>query len=263
MRRPIAGVVVLWVVAAAVPSAVAREQCHRLPPTISGRFGGVADMQRAELLRARQQMGRCVLSLLPQCAALAATIARMEANLGRLERPSHCTARPVVARSIGPGPRLEPQPVGASWRPMAGLFRTLCVRTCDGYFWPVSTAIGSRGFERDEETCRRACPNGDVALYVQRSPGGPIEGATGRDGTPYSALANAFRYRKSYDASCACRSLVTEDLVQQESERDGRSDAAPPDFAGANLRPAVGVAPEPSADVSPRPSDAPAPDPAR
>lgn len=256
MCRPIASIMVaFWVLVAALPPAVARDQCHRLPSTLSGRLGGAAEMQRAELMRARQQMGRCVLSLLPQCATLAATIAHMEVNLSRLVRPSRCVARPVVARAIGNGSRSAPFQANTSWRPMGGLFRTLCVRSCDGYYWPISHAIGYRGFEHDEEICRRACPNGDVALYVQRSPGGRVEEAMSRDGAPYTALANAFRYRTSYEPSCACLSIVTEDFVEQESERDGRSDAAPPNFAHANLRPALGAA-EPSestrADAEPR-----------
>ncbi|HEY4192875.1 MAG TPA: DUF2865 domain-containing protein, partial [Mesorhizobium sp.] len=34
-----------------------------------------------------------------------------------------------------------------------GEFRTMCVRTCDGYFFPMSNAASLRDFERDQKNC--------------------------------------------------------------------------------------------------------------
>lgn len=91
-------------------------------------------------------------------------------------------------------------------------YRTLCVRTCDGYFWPVSFQTSSRHFTKDAEICRSACPSSEVALYVHRNPGGGPDDAVGLNGKPYTALKTAYRFRKEFDQSCACRALSQPNL---------------------------------------------------
>lgn len=44
-------------------------------------------------------------------------------------------------------------------------YRTLCVRTCDGYYFPISFATTPNRFQDDERACQRACPAAEVALY--------------------------------------------------------------------------------------------------
>lgn len=89
-----------------------------------------------------------------------------------------------------------------------GPYRTLCVRACDGYFWPVSWSTTRAGFRRDEEICRAACPNMDVALYVHRNPGGDSMDAVALDGTPYAEHENANLFRRSFNPNCTCRPVV-------------------------------------------------------
>jgi hypothetical protein len=89
-----------------------------------------------------------------------------------------------------------------------GTFRTLCVRTCDGYYFPISfTTVQSR-FARDEQQCRSMCPGTDVALYVHRNPGQESEAMVSLAGEPYMALPTAFRYRREYDSTCRCGRIV-------------------------------------------------------
>ena len=52
-----------------------------------------------------------------------------------------------------------------------GAYRTLCVRTCDGYYFPISFSAGGHELQRDETACRALCPGQLVALYVQRNSG--------------------------------------------------------------------------------------------
>jgi Protein of unknown function (DUF2865) len=80
----------------------------------------------------------------------------------------------------------------------------VCVRTCDGSFFPVSyTGIGSRA-DGLEEVCRALCPNADMALYSFPF-GGTIEQAASPTGEPYANLPNAGKFQQTYDASCSCR----------------------------------------------------------
>ncbi len=87
------------------------------------------------------------------------------------------------------------QPTGGS--------EMLCVRHCDGAFFPITDAPG-----RDEQTlsdfCKASCPNAEVSVY-SRVPGQVIQTAVGLDGKPYMSLPAALKYQKSLDASCTCR----------------------------------------------------------
>jgi hypothetical protein len=84
-------------------------------------------------------------------------------------------------------------------------FRTLCVRTCDGYYFPVSFSANQSKFRDDEQVCQRTCPGTETVLVTHRNPGEDITQAVTLSGQPYSGLPNAFKYRTSFDAACSCR----------------------------------------------------------
>ena len=80
----------------------------------------------------------------------------------------------------------------------------VCVKTCDGSFFPVSySGAGSRA-DSLEEVCRALCPNADVALYSFPF-GGTIEEAESPSGEPYANLPNASKFERVYDPNCSCR----------------------------------------------------------
>lgn len=87
----------------------------------------------------------------------------------------------------------------------SGLYRTVCVRKCDGSFFPISYATTPARFGEDEQACHRACPATEVELYAYRNPGEDIAQATSISGRPYTELPNAFRYRREYDPACTCK----------------------------------------------------------
>ena len=87
----------------------------------------------------------------------------------------------------------------------AGTFQTVCVRTCDGYYFPISYSTMSSHFADDERSCQRLCPAAEVALYSYRNPGEGMEQAVSVSGQLYTALPNAFHYRKEFTAACSCR----------------------------------------------------------
>ena len=91
-------------------------------------------------------------------------------------------------------------------RRRAAPIRTVCVRTCDGFFYPISAATNPGRFAEDEKACRQSCPAADVQLYSHRNPGEDINQAVSVSSQqPYTALPNAFRYRTALDQSCSCR----------------------------------------------------------
>ena len=86
-----------------------------------------------------------------------------------------------------------------------GTFRTLCVRTCDGFFWPISFATVPGKFSEDEKVCQRMCPAAEVVMFSHRNPGEEVGQAVSAGGRQYSQLPNAFKYRQQFDSACSCK----------------------------------------------------------
>ncbi len=112
------------------------------------------------------------------------------------------------AASSSPGPGDVPgtdglPPPGGTLTPTAGA-EALCVRTCDGGFFPL--IYSSRHLSPDglTELCKASCPNADVKVYT-RVPGEEVKTAVGLDGTPYTNLPNALKFEKTYDPACSCK----------------------------------------------------------
>jgi hypothetical protein len=91
--------------------------------------------------------------------------------------------------------------------PQSGTYRTVCVRTCDGAYFPVSFATVPGRFQDDEKTCKALCPATEASLFAYRNPGEDINQAVSVNGQPYSALPNAFKYRTEFNPSCACKAV--------------------------------------------------------
>lgn len=81
--------------------------------------------------------------------------------------------------------------------------RTVCVRLCDGYFWPISFSTTSDNFERDQNMCEQSCTS-PAKLFVYENPGQEPEQMVDVKGQPYSKLKSAFLFRSKFDASCKC-----------------------------------------------------------
>jgi hypothetical protein len=99
----------------------------------------------------------------------------------------------------------NPNVPNADVGPQSGTYRTVCVRTCDGSYFPISFATVPQRFADDEKTCKAECPASDAALYAYRNPGEDINQAVSINGAPYTALPNAFRYRQEFTPTCACK----------------------------------------------------------
>jgi hypothetical protein len=89
--------------------------------------------------------------------------------------------------------------------PMGGTFRTVCVRTCDGFYFPISYSTSPDRFREDEQTCQRMCPASEVSLYTYHNPGEEMVQAVSLNGRLYTELPTAFQYRKSMSPECSCR----------------------------------------------------------
>jgi len=82
--------------------------------------------------------------------------------------------------------------------------QAVCVRTCDGSFFPVSYSANSGRLGDLDGQCHALCPNADVSLYTYPA-SGQIEQAVSSTGQRYVDSPNALKYRQSFDATCTCR----------------------------------------------------------
>lgn len=105
----------------------------------------------------------------------------------------------VMSLFFGGGALIEPQAPGG------GGYRTLCVRTCDGFYFPISFSTYPEFFGRDQAACQAACPTAEVQLFTYPNPGGQPEDAETPQGIRLKDIPNAFRYRNELVPDCTCK----------------------------------------------------------
>lgn len=88
----------------------------------------------------------------------------------------------------------------------SGSYRTLCVRTCDGYYFPISAATSRSYFHKDAGICRSRCGAPAQLFYMPRR-STDVARARDLEGRSYNDLENAFKYRKTLVNGCACRAM--------------------------------------------------------
>ncbi|MFS8147802.1 DUF2865 domain-containing protein [Rhizobium sp. BR 249] len=108
---------------------------------------------------------------------------------------------------LGGGGEIDPR-YGLPQAQMLSPVSTMCVRSCDGGFFPISSNATSVDFGRDAETCAKMCPGIETQLFYRdvrsTEASNMISVATG---TPYSAMKNAFAYKNRAPGeknACAC-----------------------------------------------------------
>lgn len=80
----------------------------------------------------------------------------------------------------------------------------VCVRSCDGGFFPISYSAGSEDGDDLTALCAALCPNAPASVYTYGG-GADIESAVSLTGQAYRALPAAFRYRTTFDSTCTCK----------------------------------------------------------
>lgn len=234
-----------------------------------------------------------------ECPSLESRINGLEAGLAQLDsqlqraggsveaqRASLSAAFDANCRGVAPGPasarqpglfeqlfgspggetptipdELQQQPQVDGPPGVASAGKTLCVRKCDGFYFPVSQYASRGRFELDASLCQASCPNAEVELFVQPA-GREADAAVSLAGTPYTSLPNAFKYRKSFDSTCTCRKdgqswvqalAEAEKLVggragdvtvtEQQSQEMARPKEAAPTGGAAPAQPKTAVSP--------------------
>lgn len=237
--------------------------------------------------------------LSPQCAPLTSQIQQMRSNLDRMmsdleelksgnsdqngqrraligQLAQYNCGSQYTAAAAAAGPRgffdalfgggtvVNPGGDGAP----SGTYRTVCVRTCDGYYFPISYSTVPGRFADDQRSCQRQCPAAEAVLYTYRNPGEDMTQAVSTSGQLYTALPTAFLYRKQITAGCSCRrpgqswaealrnaddssTLESGDIVVTDQKAKALSLSQPPQTgAGKPADPAASGAAAPDANAA-------------
>lgn len=130
---------------------------------------------------------------------------------------------------------------------LGGEFRTVCVRTCDGYFFPMSNAASMGDFERDQKNCDSSCPGTEMQVFYTRGQDGDsadmTSSATGR---PYRELPTAYLYKQSSrPPACGCNAAQNFEIIAGKPPSPEQSQA---DTQAEPFIPVPVAKPDPGAD---------------
>ena len=174
---------------------------------------GVDRSQAARLSVIRERLARAGCGG-GRITARSASVESRPQRSGRTFRGQSAPRSHALRRPAQPAPQREPEPS------LSATYRTMCVRSCDGYYFPISFSTTRDRFGDDAETCARMCPGAEVGLYYHSvSDELPAE-MISVDGAPYSVLPNAFRYRESLKEGCTCGSPAFEEADAEDARQD-------------------------------------------
>jgi hypothetical protein len=146
--------------------------------------------------------------------------------------------------------RVLNQPGVPDFPTVGGEFHTSCVRTCDGYFFPMSNSASLGDFERDQKNCESSCPGTEMQVFYSRGMDDDSANMTSSvTGRPYSELPTAYLYKQpnmSRPPACGCNAQAG------NFEIIGGNPPAPeqpqPDTEATPLIPVPAAKPDPGAD---------------
>lgn len=130
-----------------------------------------------------------------------------------------------------------------------GEFHTTCVRTCDGYFFPMSNAASTSDFERDQKNCESSCPGTEMQVFYSRGMDDDSASMTSSvTGRPYSELPTAYLYKQSNMSrppACGCNAAQNFQIIGGNPPSPQQSQ---PETDAAPFVPVPAAKPDPGAD---------------
>jgi Protein of unknown function (DUF2865) len=151
----------------------------------------------------------------------------------------------------GEEPERPEAPISRSVDPN-GRYRSVCVRMCDGFFYPISYSTYASRLSQDATKCQTNCA-APAELYVYRNPGEEIDQAISLNGAPYKDLPGAFKYRKEYVKGCSCKEAEYNPTEIEAATK--KAEATPQPAKGGKPAAKKPAAPAPQA-AAPAPQDA-------
>ncbi|XUY28180.1 DUF2865 domain-containing protein [Agrobacterium sp. rho-8.1] len=140
--------------------------------------------------------------------------------------------------------------------PMQGGLRTLCVRTCDGAFFPISSDATPLDFRDQAAQCQRMCPGTQTELFYHALEGQESSDmVSAKTGQPYASMPTAFAYRNNPSSSrapsCSCNMAAYQDQMKKQDEQA----KAPQSTALQNGSSSITTITSPKSDATTKPAD--------
>jgi hypothetical protein len=126
-------------------------------------------------------------------------------------RDSAPARRAKVQGSVGFG-KSKSGPAGGAGLASDPRVGGFCVRTCDGYFFPLIKATRATR----QQSCELACPSAQMEVFD----GASIDSARNRKGQRYSALPRAFAFRDKATGACQCNDPKSSQSYFERTARD-------------------------------------------
>lgn len=154
----------------------------------------------------------------PQCGAVEQRIRALNATYGGAVIDDNGARKRelqgLVARTC---PAREGVAAGESYA--RGGAQVICVRTCDGGYFPMPNLPEGRGGA--DEMCQALCPGTEAVAYSMPHGDEALkQAATVKGSRAYTSLANAFKFRKTFVPNCSCKpdgKTWAQSLVKAES----------------------------------------------
>ncbi len=140
----------------------------------------------------------------------------------------------------------EPMPQTPIYRSIDpnGRYRSVCVRLCDGFFYPLHYSTYGSMLAQDAQACQSNCA-APAELYVYHNPGQEIEQAVSLNGSAYMDLPVALRFRKEYVRGCSCKQSEYNPTEIEAANKQAEADAAAKPAKGKGKTGAKAPAPPP------------------
>ena len=165
---------------------------------------------------------------------------RLDANIRLAHFGSSTKGGGLTTGLTGPAPAPDwtvfsrpPQPATRAPRPahkparakVEPTYRTVCVRLCDGAYFPISFATTRRYFSRDSAACASRC-GAPARLYTYSAKNGSPQTMRDLDGVPYTNLETAFKYRTVHSPACSCKAQPWTEAAQRVQQMPSQPSTA-------------------------------------
>ncbi|NEU10725.1 DUF2865 domain-containing protein [Methylobacterium sp. BTF04] len=160
----------------------------------------------------------------PQCGAVEQRIRALNAGYGAENGEVTAARRRQLTEAVA-GACVQDRTAsrvldGVIGEPRArGGAQVVCVRTCDGAYFPMSNLPDGR--EGADELCQALCPGAEASAYSMPYGDEALKhAATLKGSKAYVSLANAFKFRTSFTPNCSCKregQSWAQSLVKAES----------------------------------------------
>lgn len=126
-----------------------------------------------------------------------------------------------------------------------GNLRAVCVRLCDGYYWPLNDHASNQSLRREADRCEASC-GAEARLFYQEQDENDPSAMVDLAGQSYGSLKTAFLYRTKLIGGCGCRPAPWSIAEQNRHRGYAIADALAAQARAVRLAEAGGGVPLPS-----------------